>query len=81
VLIATQIVDWHIIFDIVVGALVAGVGVTTLFAFAIVGASGFSQARRESRGGSALVYGALTALSLTGFFAGVVVAVIIMVDK
>lgn len=75
------IVEWEILLDLVVGAIVTGVGVTTLFAVSIVGASGFGVARREGRTGSAIVYGALTAVSLIGFFGSVVFAVVIITDK
>lgn len=78
---ATKIVEWNVLRDIVAGALLSGVGVTTLFAFAIVGASGFSQARREGRGGSAVVYGVFTALCLAAFFGGVVFAITVITNK
>ena len=78
---ATKLVDWGIILDLVLGALVAGVGVTTMFAVAIVGASGFAQARREHRSGSTAFYGAVTALGLAGFFGGVAFAISIIVAK
>jgi hypothetical protein len=78
---AFQVVDWSVILDIILGAVVAGLGVTVMFAIAIVGASGLGQARREGRGGSTIFYGAVTALGLTGFFGGAVFAVLIIVDK
>jgi hypothetical protein len=67
--------------DVVWVSLVAGVGITTLFALVVRWTASFESARREGRGGAAIVYGGLSALTLVVFFAGVVLGVQTMLNK
>ena len=45
-----SVVDGEALLDTVIASVVAGVGVTVVFSFAILGAAIFGDARREGRG-------------------------------
>jgi hypothetical protein len=66
---------------VVLDALVAGIGVTAVFAFAVLAASRFGDARRADRGGATALYGALTLVSLLACAAAVVYGVILTAHK
>ena len=72
------IVDIEDLGKVVVASLVAGVGVTTVFALAIHGAVRFVDARRDGRPLESWGYGALTALSLLVCLIAVVLGIIVM---
>ena len=56
-------------------SLVAGVGISFVFSFVIVGAAKAGDARRAGRGGAALLFGGLAVLAFALFAAGVVLGV------
>jgi hypothetical protein len=56
-------------------SLLAGVGITFLFSFVIVGAAKAGDARRAGRGGAALLFGGLGVGAFLLFAAGVVLGV------
>jgi hypothetical protein len=59
----------------------AGVGVTAAFSFVVLGTARSAEARRSGRSRAALGYGALSAVFLLLFAAGVVLGVRIMLTK
>lgn len=73
------IVDGAALLDVIWVSLVAGVGVVTIFAFTLLGATRAADARREGRGGAAAAFGTLAALSLLLFTAVIVVGVSVLV--
>jgi hypothetical protein len=75
------IVESRALIETVVASIVAGVGVTTVFAIAIWGAARFAELSRDERplaaGGAAV----LTACALAATVAGVVLGIIAMTSK
>jgi hypothetical protein len=67
--------------EVVWVSLVAAVGVSVTFSLVVLGSARYATARREGRSGEALTYGALAALALLAFVAGVVCGVQIMLSK
>jgi hypothetical protein len=75
------IVDTEALWEAVAAAFVAGVGVTILFALAILGASRFAEANREGQRFAATMFGSLTVLGLIATAAAVVIGMAVMADK
>ena len=73
------VVDWNALGKVVLYSVVTGVGVTTVFSFAIVGVTRFDERRRSGSGG--LGYAVLAAVSALIVAAVVVEAIIIMAKK
>lgn len=76
-----EIIAPEVLGKLVGGALVAGVGVTAAFAVAIVGATRFGEARRDSRAVAAGAYALLTAAGLAVFFGGATFGVVLITTK
>jgi hypothetical protein len=74
-------VDGHLLWQVVWVSLLAGVGISALFSFVIVGAARAGEARRAGRGGMALGYAAFAVLAFTLFAVGVVLGVQTMLEK
>jgi hypothetical protein len=68
---------WHVVWV----SLVAGVAISGLFSFVIVGAARAGDARRAGRGGAAAMYAALAIAAFLLFAVGVVLGVQAMVSK
>ena len=75
------IVDWKTLGEVALYSLLAGVGVTMAFSFAIVGATRMVDMRRQRRGVEAGAYAALLIIGLLVAGAAVVFGVIIMTTK
>ena len=75
------IVDWKTLGEVALASLVAGVGVTVAFSFALVGATRMAEMRRDGRSIEAGAYAALMILSLLASGAAVAFGVIIMTTK
>jgi hypothetical protein len=69
------------ILEVVAVSLIAGIGISTTFSFAVLGVGRSAEARRSGEAGAAVAYGALAAFSLLVFAAAVVLAVKIMLTK
>jgi hypothetical protein len=67
--------------NVVLSSLTAGVGVTTVFALAVLGAARYSDARRADRNGAAAIYGLLALLALAACAAAVVYGVVLIGRK
>jgi hypothetical protein len=74
-------VDGHLIWQVVWVSVLAGVGISALFSFVIVGAVRAGDARRAGRGGAVVGYAALGLVALALFTTGVVLGVQAMVEK
>jgi hypothetical protein len=74
-------VDGHLLLQVVWVSLVAGVGISTLFSFVILGTARASDARRAGRAGAAIAYATFGLFSLALFAVGVVLGVQTMVSK
>jgi len=72
----STIVDTTTLLDLVGVSLVAAVGLTAAFSVAILGATRFSDLRRDGRGAEAAWFGVLTALALTACLGAIVYAII-----
>ena len=75
------IVDWKTLGQVALAALLAGVGVTTAFSFAILGATRMVEMRRDGRGIEAGAYATLMILGLAASGAAVAFGVIVMTKK
>jgi hypothetical protein len=74
-------VDTHLLWQVVWVSLLAGVGISALFSFVIVGAARASEARRAGRGGAAAAYATLAFAAFALFAVGVVLGVQTMLTK
>ena len=75
------VVDTSALAKVVVSSLVAGIGLTAVFALAIFGATRFADMRREERFVEATVFAAVAAAALAGCTAAVVLGIVIMTSK
>ena len=75
------IVDTHALARVILYALVAGVGVTGVFSFGLVGLTRFDEVRRGNRSGHAVPWAALAAIAALVVVAVVVEAIVIMARK
>jgi membrane protease YdiL (CAAX protease family) len=67
------------IFEVIWVGLLAGVGITTAYSFAVLGSGSYAESRRAGRRGFG--WALLTAVALIIFFAGMVFAVKTMLSK
>lgn len=74
-------VDTHLLVQVVWVSLLAGVGISALFSFVIVGSAKAGDARRAGRGGVAAAYAAFAVVVFLLFAVGVVLGVQTMVQK
>jgi uncharacterized membrane protein len=72
------VVEWGDLGKVVVASLVAGVGVTTVFAISIHGAVRFVDSRRDGRPLEAWGYATLTTVSLLVCVTALVLGIIVM---
>jgi uncharacterized membrane protein len=80
-LILAAVVDTDALWQLIIYALVASVGVTAIFSFGIVGLTRFDEARRGGRGGSGIGYAVLAAVCSLVVIAVVIEAIVIMTRK
>jgi hypothetical protein len=74
-------VDAHLLWQVIWVSLVAGVGISALFSFVILGSARASEARRAGRGAAAAGYATLAIVAFALFAVGVVLGVQAMVTK
>lgn len=75
------VVDTNALWEAAVTAFIAGVGMTVVFSFAILGMSRFLEANREGRAIEAALSVALAAFSMLAIAAAIVFGVIVMTTK
>ena len=69
------------IFEVIWVGLLAGVGITTAYSFVVLGVGRSAAARRSGESRAAVAYGAMAAVFLLIFAAGVMLALKIMLTK
>ena len=75
------VVDWDALKEMLWTASLAGVGVTCIYAIAILGATRAIDASREGRLAEAVIFGVVGAAALAGVGAAVVFGIIVMSQK
>lgn len=78
---AEQVVDWEALGEVVVTSIVAGVGITAVFALAILGATRAVDVRRDGQAVAAVAYWALMVLAFAVVIAAIVVGIVVMTQK
>lgn len=78
---ADAVIDWSALLEVLWASLVGGVGVTTTFALAILGATRAVDLRRDGHALAAGAYGVLAALATTAVIAAIIFGVIVMTSK
>jgi hypothetical protein len=76
-----DIVDWKALGEVVAYSLLAGVGVTFSYSLAIIGATRFSDMRRDGRTLGATSYAALGLIGFAVSVAAIVAGIILMTQK
>ena len=74
-------VDVHLLWQVIYVSFLAGVGISALFSFVIVGAARAGESRRAGHRGSALLFGTFALLAFALFAVGVVLGVQAMITK
>jgi uncharacterized membrane protein YidH (DUF202 family) len=74
-------IDFHALFTVLWSSLLAGVGVTVLFSFVILGWSRASEASREGQKSQATAFMAMAVVALLVFVVAVAFGVTIMLQK
>jgi hypothetical protein len=72
------VVDWDALLQVIWVSLVAGVGVTAAWAFAIVGGTRSVERGRDGRGAEAVVYAAVGVLGFAAVVAAIVFGIVIL---
>jgi len=80
-MLADSVVDWGALLEVVWTSLVGGIGVTAIFAVAILGGSRAVDLRQAGNPVAAGAYGLLTALALAAVAVSVVLGIIVMTQK
>jgi NCAIR mutase (PurE)-related protein len=78
---AAGAVDWNSLGKVVAASLIAGVGVTLCFSFAVAGATRFAEFRRDHRSGVAALYAIVGLAGLAATVASVVIGIAVMTKK
>jgi hypothetical protein len=72
------VVDWDALLQVIWVSLLAGVGLTAAWGFALLGATRALEFGRDGRVGEAVVYGALGVAGVATVVAAVVFAIVIL---
>jgi hypothetical protein len=75
------VVELGQIVEVIWVSMLAGVGICTIYSFAVLGTGRYTEARRAHQTGAAIAYGLLAILSLLAFAAVVILGVQIMLSK
>jgi fatty acid desaturase len=79
--IATPIVDWGALGKVVLYSLIAGVGVPSVYAFAVLGAARSTDAQRQRRGPVATAYAFLALLGGAACLAAAAFGIWVLAQK
>lgn len=80
-MLVSSIVEWKAMGQTVVASILAGVGITVVFAFAIYGATRFADLSRDERTAAAAAAGLLSALALLGTLVAVAFGLILVIGS
>lgn len=72
------VVDWDALLQVIWVSLVAGVGVTAAWGFALLGSTRALEFGREGRAGEAAIYGVLGVAGFVAVIAAIVFAIVIL---
>ena len=72
------VVDWDALLQVIWVSLVAGVGVTAAWGFALLGSTRALEFGREGRAGEAAIYGVLGVAGFVTVIAAIVFAIVIL---
>lgn len=75
------VVDTTALWQTVLAAAAAGIGVTFAFSVCILGVARFIELNRDGRSGAALVYGVVAGIAVAACAAAVVLGVVVMTQK
>ena len=75
---SAAVVDWDALLQVIWVSLVAGVGVTAAWAFAIVGGTRWVENGRNGRGGAAVVYAGVGVAGFAAVVAAIVFGIVIL---
>jgi hypothetical protein len=73
-------IDWDALLTVIWASLLAGIGVTAAFGFAILGGTRAVELGRAGRPGEATVYGVLGVLGIATVLGAVVFGIVILAD-
>jgi hypothetical protein len=76
-----SIVDTKALWQSIVSALVAGIGVTAIFCVVIYGGARFTDMNRNGRPAAAVTFGIVALVALAAFAAAIVIGIIVMTTK
>jgi hypothetical protein len=79
--VASDIVDWGVLFEMIYSALAAGIAVAVSFSLAVAGTTRFADEVRENRMTRAALYGVLAVLGLLVCVAAIVLGIVVMTSK
>jgi hypothetical protein len=79
--IADDVVDWGALLQVVYSSILGGIGVTAIFAVAILGATRAVDLRQSGNPAAAGAYGVLTAVALAAVAVAVVLGITVMTQK
>jgi hypothetical protein len=74
------IIDWDALLTVVWASLVAGIGVTAAFGFAILGGTRAMDLGRQGRVGEAALFGAVGVLGVATVIAAIVFGIVVLSD-
>jgi hypothetical protein len=74
-------VDWDALLTVVWVSLLAGIGLTAAYGFAILGGTRALEFGRERRVGEAAIYGVIGAVGLGAVLAAIVYGIVILTNK
>ena len=80
-MIAGEIINWNAAWQAIWTAAVAGVGVTVVFSFAVLGATRTADMRRDDRPGQAAFYGVVALAGVAATLGAVVYAITLITTK
>ncbi len=75
------IIDWDSLVTVIWVSLLAGIGLTAAYGFAILGSTRAVDMGRERRVGEALVYGVIGVIGMATVVAAIVFGIVVLVDK
>jgi hypothetical protein len=75
------VIDWDALLTVVWASLLAGIGVTAAYGFAILGATRAVELGRAGRAGEAAVYALLGVIGLATVLGAIVFGIVVLTDK
>ena len=80
-LLASDVVDWGVLLEMIYSALGAGVGVILAFSVAVAGSTRFADEVRENRMTRAAIFGTIAVIGLLACLAAIVLGIVVMTSK